>query len=246
MRMARKYARGKVKFFDASTGYGFISPVKGGPDVYLHARYFCGAIEDIPGELILSSEGEYPDRFPYKLAYRQPKKDELLVYEVYHKPQEKNPMAIRWAYAKDYDNAQRNIWARPRPDLVNVRIMLPGTKEEHYKPQLIWEGNSDEFSLKLDEGVPALLQKWCYVEEERATGWIRVSHPCNYHDTYMTEHLRYGQGIRLVGGGNTSHGKFIEIDGAFIHPDGSFEPLYVIDFYGVERKLRRSEFVLVY
>jgi len=140
--------RGRVKFFNRDKGYGFIIPTeRGGPNVFMHAKYYSGVSDDFRDELALAFGDEVMDL--WKLEYRAPQAGEEVVYCEYE-PSGGGLMAVNWTFAKVWDRSQFMMEIFCRHGDGFIRVMQSGTRERRYRPTLIWKGTYDEFVGRLD------------------------------------------------------------------------------------------------
>lgn len=175
--------RGRVKFFKRNNGYGFIVPTqKGGPDVFLHAKHYSGMSSDF-GEL------EFNDGalIMWTPEYHEPQPKEEVVYHEYQEPH-KGLMAVYWAFAKDWDHAQFMVRLFKRHGDGFIRVMRSGTRENRYRPTLIWKGTYKQFIAMLDsqEFNPVDFDQSVYTEELTISSkWERsFRDPRNWHPNF--------------------------------------------------------------
>jgi hypothetical protein len=172
--------RGRVKFFKRDKGYGFIVPTqKGKPDVFLHAKYYSGMSNHF-GELEFN-DGALIQWTP---DYHEPKPHEEVVYCEYQEPR-KGLMAVYWTFAKTWDRAQFMVNLFKRHGEGFIRVMRSGTRENRYRPTLIWKGTSKEFDELLNHKKLEYSES-VYTEELGIDSrWTRSWHdPRNWHPNY--------------------------------------------------------------
>lgn len=171
MSYAGKILLGKVKFFDNVRGFGFITPIEGGADVFFHIKDFSKPQEKCLGGLNLEL---YP-----LVGYQRPNEGDLAVFILSDLPNSKGPKALCWAFAEAWDEAKKIISARPDPKKPQMRIVRRGSS-----PAVVWEGSYDEYVKKLDEGLPEANDGNYFFNELLATGWSRTLHPREWHPKY--------------------------------------------------------------
>jgi hypothetical protein len=175
--------RGRVKFFKRKEGYGFIIPTeKGRPDVFLHPRYYSGVSNDFHGELELAFGGEVMSL--WKPDYREPQTREEVVYCEYQDPN-KGLLAVNWTFAKTWDRAQFMVNLFEKHGDGFIRVMRSGTRENRYRPTLIWKGTYHEFAALLDRKALDYHES-VYTEELGIDSkWDRTwRDPRNWHEKY--------------------------------------------------------------
>lgn len=183
--------RGRVKFFKKDKGFGFIIPTqKGGKDVFLHATYYSGVSNDFRGELELAFGGEVLNL--WKPDYHAPQTREEVVYCEYTDPK-RGLMAVHWTFAKTWDRAQYMAGLFEKHGEGFIRVMRSGTRQNRFRPMLIWKGTYNEFVGMLDrhEFKPIDFDDFVYTEELGIDSkWTRSwQDPRNWHPSFKKPRL---------------------------------------------------------
>src|SRR3989344_5220140 len=184
--------RGRVRFFHAAKGWGFIVPHRRtNPEVWFHVKYFSGVSEPYAGELKL----EFSKDAMLADDYHIPAEHEPVLYEVFNNPG-KVPMAIHWLFPEILKRARHALAIRRgSADNPYVRAMKTNYLRP-YRPSVIWKGTDREFRQKLGQGFPEMFDTDCFVEQLELDGrWHRMWHPSGWHPNYKRNGNGHGDDL---------------------------------------------------
>lgn len=192
------FCTGKVKFFSPSKGIGFVKPsselalelkeayhLNGTPSkvrIFLLEGCFSGPLEKVPGKLELCPVNA---KLPYELPFATPINGDELVVRI--KRNKRGLLAVNWTFADLWRQASSQIARRLKPDLLEIKVtQLPQTGGA---PIIIFEGPSDLYFQKLNNGFREIRQRQVMVESLRIHGWHPEPHPSIWHPNYMTKEV---------------------------------------------------------